>query len=134
MPMIWETTSSGFLNAMNGAFEAAYSAASDPRISNNPLVIRALAAAKSAHADAIEAASVADAASGFFQSIKAGRNASKAAYLASTAEGKLRSAIEEAKAVADTAKFNGDTEHVAAELYRTAVLEEVNSLKLADVH
>lgn len=128
--MIWETTPSGFSKAMNDAFEASYGAASDPRIANNPSVVRAVAAAKSAHTAAIDAASVADASGGFLKAIKAQRNACSAAYLASTAEAKLRAAIKEAYAGIDAAKF----EAVAAELYRGSVLEKANSVKPADLH
>jgi hypothetical protein len=101
MPMIQETSVPGFLNAMNAAFEVAYNAANDPSVARNPFVVQALAAAKEAHRRAVSAAHAAQGAKGFFRTLKATREASKAAYLASMAEGNLRAAIEEASAASN---------------------------------
>jgi hypothetical protein len=100
MPLIAETSTSGFISAMNAAFDAAYAAASDPRVASCPPVVQAVAAAKVAQSNALAATEAAQAATGLFRSIKATMAASKAANQASVAEVNLRAAIEEALALA----------------------------------
>jgi hypothetical protein len=99
MPTINESSTAGFINAMNAAFDTAYAAARDPRVVDCPSVIKAVADAQAAQIKALDATYTAQAATGVFGTVKATIAASKAAHQASAAEVKLRSAIEQALAL-----------------------------------
>ncbi len=96
MTMIMETNTAAALAAMHAAFEAAYIAADDPRVARNPAVVAARAAAKAAHADAVDAVCTAQAAHGFFRTLSANCFVFRTGYAASVAEVALRAAIRDA--------------------------------------
>ena len=96
MPMIWERSIDGFVRAMNAAFDAAYSAADDPRIANDPAVMAARVAAEVAQADVLKGIQAAQEAGGFFQRIKTGPALSRLSHAANIAEVNLRKAVNEA--------------------------------------
>jgi hypothetical protein len=97
MPMIWKANPTGFVDAMNAAFEAAYKAAARPLIANDPGVIAARVTAEAAQAEVLKGIRAADG-YGFFQTMKAGPGLSRLAYEASVAERQLRKAIDQALA------------------------------------
>jgi hypothetical protein len=96
MPMIWERSIDGFVRAMNAAFDAAYSAADDPRIANDPGVMAARVAAEVAQADVLKGIQAAQEAGGFFQRIKTGPALSRLSHAANIAEVNLRKTVNEA--------------------------------------
>ena len=96
MPMIWESSIDGLVRAMNAAFDAAYSAADDPRIANDPAVTSARVAAEVAQADVLKGIQAAQEARGFFQRIQTGPALSRLSHAANIAEANLRKAVNEA--------------------------------------
>ena len=80
---------------MNAAFEAAYNAADNPRIARNPAVVAARAAAKAAHANALDVVRAAQGADSFLSTSSASLDVSNAGYAASVAEVALREAIRD---------------------------------------